>query len=127
MRNTSRLGIFWCYRERLYAASVPLNEARHYGDFRNGPFDHYSLWPRLQRRHAHLRSFAYEDIPRGRVLYSVRDDRFLVYADRILMKEHLKTLILAEFELPPAKSFFRCDEHYTADFDERERLLREDE
>ncbi|MFS8035962.1 hypothetical protein ACI7BZ_03180 [Xanthobacter sp. AM11] len=109
------VGIFWFVmrggRPELASCKTPWQEAEDYGDFKTESTAHYEFWPNLQRRLKVIGE--YEDWPRGRVVYNVRDDRFTVYIDRQLAGAPFKAHLLAHFALPADKTTFAFDAHYS--------------
>jgi hypothetical protein len=91
------VGIFWVVgtgpgNVRLLAVGCSLEAAEPYGDFLTFPEGHYEVWERwrnIKDRDAALRavvrSFEYEDWPRGRIVFDQSKGRFILYADRKLM------------------------------------------
>ncbi len=70
-------------------------------------------WPLIQREHPPTRSYEYDQVPRGRVIYSTRDDTYTVYGSkRFVANETQKAVVLSTFHLPPERMRFRSDEHY---------------
>jgi len=65
----AKVGIFWVFRGKLYAAAVPVKEGVQSVDAINGQADHVTFCPRPQRLHLELRGLEYEQVPRGRVLF----------------------------------------------------------
>ena len=57
----------------------------------------------------------YGNYPRGRVIYDSKAKRFIVYADKTLLKEDTKKLILEAFLLFNEDVLFKRDCHYTHD------------
>lgn len=109
------VGIFWFVmrggRPELASCKTPWQEAEDYGDFKTEPMAHYEFWPTLQRKLKVIGE--YEDWPRGRVVYNVKDDRFTVYIDRQLAGVPFKAHLLAHFALPADKTTFAFDAHYS--------------
>jgi hypothetical protein len=55
----------------------------------------------------------YEEWPRGRVVYSTSDDRFIVYADQQIRNQpKLRSDIQPRFQLPTAAIAVKSDSHY---------------
>ena len=114
-RQAACVGIFWFVmrggRPELASCKTPWPEAEDYGEFKTEPMAHYDFWPTLQRRLKVIGE--YEDWPRGRVVYNVNDDRFMVYIDRQLASDPFKEHLLAHFALPVDKTVFAFDAHYS--------------
>lgn len=107
------VGIFWFHHGELWADSVPHTHGEAYGDYINGRNDHASYWRNLQRISPEFKALEYDEVPRGRVLYSKPENRFVVYGSRqFLQNEAQKAEVLKEFRLPLERVVFRFDEHY---------------
>jgi hypothetical protein len=118
------LGIFWVVeaapREaRLLTAGCSLEAAAPYGDFLTFPDGHYDVWegwrtlrdPDAALR-ALVRTFEYEECPRGRIVFDRVKKRFVLYADRKLMLPETISQIQARFALSPDKTIVETDFHY---------------
>ena len=86
-------------------------------------FTHIDAWPSSQKQYPHLRSLEYEDVPRGRVLYAQDARRFRVLLDKVLMTNSIKAAILKKFLLPRQRTDFGCDQHYTTEPIELDRIF----
>ena len=117
-----KVGIFWVYQGQLIEAAVPLHAGIDDGDFINGPFDHMAYWETVRRTIPALRTVEYDAVPRGRVLYKKVEGRCVVYMDKVLHREEVKTGIMTHFELP-AETLFATDIHYTTVPADLERLF----
>ena len=58
----------------------------------------------------------YGNYPRGRVIFDNFQKRFVVYLDKDLMKEDIKSSILKEYCLDIRKTIFKTDSHYRHDW-----------
>ena len=56
--------------------------------------------------------YEYEAFPRGRVVYRLRDEKFIIYADRRLQCQTFIKAVIACFQILEAACIVRCDEHY---------------
>jgi len=119
----AKVGIFWVFRGKLYAAAVPVKEGVQSVDAINGQADHVSYWPQLQRLRPELRGLEYEQVPRGRVLFLKATGKFCVYMDNVLHKPRIKQVLLKEFCLPKDQTKFLDDPHYVTDAKELARLF----
>jgi hypothetical protein len=117
------VGIFWAYQGKLIISAVPVAEGVDDGTFINGPDDHLPFWSTVQRQHPALRRFTYEEIPRGRALFSKPDQTFYVYMDKVLFTKTIRQAILRTFHLPPRGTSFHTDLHYTTDPQDLEQLF----
>ena len=91
------VGIFWVVETgpgeaRLLTAGCSLETAEPYGDFLTFADGHYEVWERWRNIKDHdpalravVRTFEYEDWPRGRIVFDQVKKHFILYADRKLM------------------------------------------
>ena len=108
-----RVGIFWIYRGQIIADYVPWPDGDAYGEFMNGLSDHCTFWAEVQRRVPTLRSYEYEQVPRGRVIFNTGNKRFTVLGNARLMQDaRQQALVLKEFQLSSQRTRFLFDEHY---------------
>ena len=124
-KTAPKVGIFWIYNGRLLKAAVAVADGLPYGDAVHSQFDHVEFWPELQRRIPALRDLEYEQVPRGRVVFQGTENRFCVYMDKKLHRQHIKRVILNEFSLPRSRTDFLTDPHYTTDADELDQLFED--
>ena len=126
---TPNVGIFWgCPAENgrmvLLADKTPIDQAETYGDCVSHAAGHSELWERLSRLGAAglakrgLPSApawqSYEAVPRGRVVYWPKAERFVIYADVRLQGVAFIARIITEFGLPAARCEVKSDPHYRA-------------
>ncbi len=57
----------------------------------------------------------YGNFPRGRVIFDNYHKMFIVYMDKVLMNDAIKSLIISSFRLDKRRTVFRRDSHYTHD------------
>lgn len=119
----AKVGLFWGYQGRIYTHQVEVEEGHDDGRFVNGHYDHVDYWPLLSRKHRELAPFAYQDIPRGRVLFVKETETYRVLRDKKLSTDHYRGRIIEVFGLEEEPIEFMHDIHYTTDADELERLF----
>ena len=108
-----RLGIFWVVSGRLLLESTPLSRAEPYSDFLTYPESHIDAWERLRAAKLVPADLEYEDMPRGRVVYDTKSERFYFYADAcILTKRRLCDRLMARLRLPAEQTDLLGDAHY---------------
>jgi hypothetical protein len=127
--TSGAVGVFWAIQ--LQGGEVCLlchicSEPESYGSAWTCPHGHYELWEQWRRVDLtevtpELRSVLlvheYEEWPRGRVVYSTRDERFTVYADeQIRTRRHLLREIEARFGLPATQTTSTSDSHYRSTY-----------
>ncbi|MBP0496258.1 hypothetical protein [Roseomonas indoligenes] len=119
------VGILWFvahgYRTHLLTRAVPLDQAKPYDDALTLPDGHYETWEAWRCRTLPLSGPAlrpliatteYDSWPRGRVVYLRKPGRFVVYADRQLLRPARLARVHAAFGLPPERTIARTDPHY---------------
>ena len=107
-----QVGIFWILPEELLAFGVAYTEGEKYGGFINTPDGHYETWGKLTKVSGKLPE-DYTSYPRGRIVYRITDQKFLVYLNRkYLNNTRIKNRIIREFRLPVDQTIFRPDRHY---------------
>jgi hypothetical protein len=123
-RETPHVGIFWLVQisngeTRLLAAGYSIDQAEPYGDCLTYGSGHYETWAHWRRDRtvdpalrAIVRSYEYEDWPRGRIVFNRARDLFILYADRKLMTPATIARITAQFHLPEERTEVQSDLHY---------------
>jgi hypothetical protein len=107
-----QVGIFWVVNGKPFVFGAPLNEAEPWGEFKNYKEDHIHLWTFLQRNGLVPCDSEYEDHPRGRVVYNTKNDSFMFFADRCILKDKsMVEHLLAELHLPSTTNT-ESDPHY---------------
>jgi len=107
------VGIFWLFEDRLIIDSTPLSTAVPYGDCLTYAGGHIDVWTILQNQGAVPSLLEYEEPPRGRVVYDRRHERFVLFADRcILKRKQALRRIMAAMHLPSGKTDTITDAHY---------------
>jgi len=112
----SYIGIFWLYQGTLICKKLPLTESHEdmLGLY-DSPFQHIQEWESKNiylANHPELIGTEYQEIPRGRVVYSNAKKTFTVYADKVCLNKKAKYLIINNFELPSENTLFKSDPHY---------------
>jgi hypothetical protein len=123
-RETPQVGIFWVVQTtagetHLLAAGCPLDQAEPYGDCLTYGPGHYETWARWRRDRtvepalrALVRSYEYEDWPRGRIVFDHSRDLFIIYADRKLLTPATIARLETQFLLPEERTEIHSDLHY---------------
>ena len=104
---------------KLLTASCPLDQAEPYGDCLTYGPGHYETWAQWRRDRttkpalrAIVRSYEYEDWPRGRIVFDRSRDLFVLYADRKLLTPAMIGCIQTQFHLPGDRTEVTSDIHY---------------
>jgi hypothetical protein len=107
------VGIFCLFNGKLIIDATPVSKAEPYGDHLGHAASHIDYWAELQRKRLVPPEIEYEEPPRGRVGYDNREERFLLRADRcILKKKALVIRIMQAINLPSSKTLTEKDDHY---------------
>jgi len=107
------IGIFWIFENKIFSETQKINDIKTINGFKDSDLSHYQVWNKIRNQHPKFYLYEYEDIPRGRVVYNVSKNKFVIYCnENILQDEILKRLILEKFQLLNEKSVFQKDEHY---------------
>ena len=88
-----------------------MDQAEPYGDFLTYGVGHYETWAQWRRDRkvdpalrAIVRSYEYEDWPRGRIVFDRSRDLFILYADRKLMTPEMIARLATQFHLPEERT-----------------------
>jgi hypothetical protein len=123
-RETPHLGIFWMVqtpegKARLLTAGCSLDQAEPYGDCLTYSAGHYDTWDHWRRDRTLnpslrplVRSYEYEDWPRGRIVCDRSRVLFVLYADRKLLTPATIARLKTQFQLPVERTEIQSDWHY---------------
>jgi hypothetical protein len=123
-RETPQVAIFWLVQAtegeaRLLAAGCPLDQAEPYGNCLTYGRGRYETWTHWRRDRtvepalrALVRSYEYEDWPRGRIVFDQSRDLFTIYADRELLTPATIARLETQFQLPVERTEIQSDLHY---------------
>jgi hypothetical protein len=123
----SFVGIFWAIPEDEGSTAIlldhrcSLKDAEAYGCMLTCPHGHYEVWEKWRERKGSrpatvaslVAASEYEEWPRGRIVYDLESERFVIYADaQILRRLPLLTAIHDRFGLPTGRTDAKLDNHY---------------
>jgi hypothetical protein len=112
-KEEPQVGIFWVVRGNLLIDSTALSHAEPYGDNLTHPRGHVEVWEQFQQKGLVFPEMEYEEHPRGRVMFNAKTKRFLLLADRcILRDEKVVRKIMTRMNLPRKTTDRGTDEHY---------------
>ena len=113
LKREPKIGVFWVYKEEILARMKSLGVIRAVCDMKDTDFEHYRLWSEFQKTRPDLRGFEYEDIPRGRIVYSEKEDVFILYLGKEMAgNKGIVEKIVGRFDLKEFKVRVCADEHY---------------
>jgi len=109
----NRIGIFWIYEKQIFCEFQQLQTLKPINGFIDSDLAHYQIWEKVKTQHPKFYLYEYEEIPRGRVVYDLSADQFIVYCNEDLLKDGTsKKLIMKAFGLSGEKTVFKEDGHY---------------
>lgn len=121
------IGIFWVYEGKVFGERLAIGDSVcSVQGLLDGAVTHVDWWDSNQDLTSispNLKHYEYQDIPRGRVLYQTRQQRFLVYLDKQLMNKKSKVAIAGYFGFNTKHADWRSDLHYTTCSEQLARLL----
>ena len=107
LKHNQMIGIFWIINKGLLAKTVKLSEIEQVGGFKDSGLSHFFEWEKMG-----FDIDEYDKFPRGRIVYDVYNDIFLIYAAKeIIRNQEYKNLILDYFQICKNHRFI-YDEHY---------------
>jgi len=112
-KKEPQVGVFWLIDGKPLIDSMPLAEGEPYGDHLTHPRSHYDVWTLFQQKGTVPADVEYEEFPRGRVIYNAKTRRFMVLADRCILKDKgMVTTILSAMNLRSKTTDSGTDSHY---------------
>lgn len=108
------IGPFYVIKDVIYGDTedIIVVRSRHSSDILDSDQSHYDYWSLLRRVYPELRKVSYDYFPRGRIVYNINKDQYIIYFDKCLDTDKYKDMIIDEFNLPRNKTIFDYDEHY---------------
>ncbi len=116
------VGIFWRVAGSLIVDRSTLDEAEPYGDCITHARGHYECWQEWQALGGtglatkgyptKIASTEYDEWPRGRVVYEIPANRFVLYADRQLQRPDIVAALKTIFGIATADVVIKSDLHY---------------
>ena len=106
-----KIGLFFVINNSIYHLSIPLSLGISDGKFINHPKSHFEFFHELTHSNRYLDYGRYK---RGRVIYDISKDRYLVYVDKRL-KDNIKMIdkIKSIYNLSEKETILiKTDEHY---------------
>jgi hypothetical protein len=99
-------------RGKLLIDSTSLGQAEAYGDNLTHPRGHIEVWEQFQQKGLVFPEMEYEEHPRGRVMFNTKTQRFLLLADRCILRDKsIVSKIMSELKLSKGTET-GTDEHY---------------
>ena len=83
-KSSPQLGLFWIYRRRVIAFTVPFDTIRSIAGSTDTDLAHANLWKEVVGQRPELDGREYWSIPRGRVLFQ---KTFVIYASSSIISD----------------------------------------
>jgi hypothetical protein len=83
----NQVGLFFIVYNDLFLHSCEFVESEPYGDFLNYPLSHDEIWRENYQKKYHV-DFDY--YPRGRIVYNISEQRYILYYDGCIENEAKK-------------------------------------
>jgi len=107
------IGVFWIFGNQIFFETQKLEGIKSINGFKDSDLSHYQVWDKVKNQNSKFYLYEYEDIPRGRVVYDIEENQFIIYCNNNILKEEvLQKTILEKFQLLNENSIFKEDEHY---------------
>lgn len=123
-KEEPHVGIFWLYDGQLIIDTTSLSEAEGYGDALTHGTGHDDYWAKLQQQRVVPADMEYFEMPRGRVGYYKRQERFWLRADRCILKRKDVIRQIKKSMNLPEKVLVETDEHYSCALCEKRKRQR---
>ena len=83
-------------------------------------FDHVNVWETLElkKQFPELKNMEYEQIPRGRILFSIKQRKHIIYMDKTLFEVDIKQKIADFFNINLNQVMWKKDPYYNTNQDE---------
>lgn len=92
--------------------SRAFDQVERIGGFRTLDEGHVDVWDKLAAAHRELSPYGYDYFPRGRVNWREADNKFLLLADRYILRRNLQRTIVSRWALPESDTIAMADPHY---------------
>jgi len=114
------IGIFWILPNNVICAfPEKFNVEGNGRHFHDSEQSHIKLWPKVVFKHKELGDLGYEEIPRGRIIFDYRTNKFLAYVcEDFVGKPDIRKALKDAFCLHQQKIMWTTDEHYNFVTDE---------
>ncbi len=112
-KEEPQIGLYWYYKQKVFTHCLPLNSIEPLSNYVDLDVAHYEAWEFVIKDHPLLTAFEYDEIQRGRVIYLIDKNLFVVYSDETLIgKMKFKTNIIKVFNLNTCNTEFRGENAY---------------
>ncbi|MCK5782841.1 MAG: hypothetical protein KAH06_00200 [Desulfobacterales bacterium] len=129
MKSSGRfkIGIFWVYKNRVIGKARELKDGQeNVPGLIDSPDSHIELWEQdlgFVIPFPELKGSEYQDVPRGRVIYSTKTKKVTVYMDKVLHTNGIREIISEFFQMGGSGVVWKTDIHYTTQSHEIDDLF----
>ena len=107
------IGVFWIFDNKVFLETQKLEDIKSINGFKDSDLSHYQAWDKVKTQHPKFYLYEYEDIPRGRIVYDIEKNEFIIYCNKNTLQEDIsKKLISEKFKILNENMIFKEDEHY---------------
>lgn len=113
-----KIGIFWVYKNTVLGITEDISQGfKGYNGLIDSNFDHVNIWEMLElkKQFLELQNMEYEQIPRGRILFSSKQNKHIIYMDKTLFESAIKKHIAHFFNFNINQATWKKDLHYNID------------
>lgn len=122
-----KIGIFWVYKNLVIGKTCELEDGQeNVPGLIDSPDSHIELWEQnlgFTIPFPELNGSEYQNVPRGRVIYSTTTKKVIIYMDKVLHTKGIRQIISDFFQLADSKVVWKTDDHYTTQSDEVDDLF----
>jgi len=111
-KESPHVGIFWLIKGKLIIDSASLSDAEDYGHFKIHPRSHEEVWSVLQKSSDAPTDVEYDELPRGRVMYDMKTQRFTLLADKCILRDKKVVRKIKQRMHLPKNTTIGGDSHY---------------
>ena len=114
-RVNAQIGVFWVWNNEIIGYPIPWETLKPDSlGFVNPPKDHQTIWEAdVIKRYPQLRDKEFFEVPRGRIVYNVRDAKFRLISSKLITgNKPLLNKICRYFHIPPPSLVVIQDQHY---------------
>jgi hypothetical protein len=112
-KSLPQLGIFWLYRHRIIAFTVPVDAVTEVGGSKDASLAHSDLWDQVVKQQPKLAGKEYWSVPRGRVLFQIPKRTYIIYSSTSLASDQsVIGKIVRRFGLSGLDVQVGSDRHY---------------
>lgn len=123
----AKIGVFWVYQHQVFGKTLSIEQGvESVSGLVDTDDNHVDIWEQLLATGGlptGLAEFEYQDVPRGRAIFSQKQQKLMVYLDKVLMNKELKQEIASFFDVLAHDVIWRRDSHYSITPDDIDRLF----